>query len=193
VDDTTVYIANQGANTNSVTYDFNAYTNSSNPFTVGGAHDLIVTNGFNWQSSLLGNYYLPSNSQLVNHGSTTADLVGLYCYTTQTNQVEETNSPVDIGYHYVAVDQYGVPLDSNANGIPDWWEFQYLGGFALTQNDSYGVPYVWYFQNGFNPQSIGNDPDYDGLLNYQEYLYGTKPQVSEGFSIWTTAGNSNIP
>jgi hypothetical protein len=36
--------------------------------------------------------------------------------------VPETNSIVDIGYHYVAVDGYGNPLDANGDGIPDYLE-----------------------------------------------------------------------
>jgi len=39
-----------------------------------------------------------------------------------TNQVPETNSIVDIGYHYVATDTHGNPLDSNGNGTPDYLE-----------------------------------------------------------------------
>ena len=49
----------------------------------------------------------------------TADQVGLYHFTTQTNQVLEGTSVVDIGYHYVATDLHGNPLDSNGDGIPD--------------------------------------------------------------------------
>jgi len=40
-------------------------------------------------------------------------------------------------------------------------------------------------QNNINPLASGvatQDPDQDGLLNYQEYLYGTNPNVSEGFA-----------
>ena len=29
---------------------------------------------------------------------------------------------MDIGYHYVATDAYGNPLDSNGDGIPDYLE-----------------------------------------------------------------------
>jgi hypothetical protein len=36
--------------------------------------------------------------------------------------MKETNSIVDIGYHYVAVDTNGNPIDSNGNGIPDYIE-----------------------------------------------------------------------
>jgi hypothetical protein len=48
--------------------------------------------------------------------------VGLYHFTTQTNQAIEANSVVDIGYHYVATDANGNPLDSNGDGIPDYIE-----------------------------------------------------------------------
>jgi len=49
--------------------------------------------------------------------------------------------------------------------------------------------------NGLNISSATQDTDQDGLLNYQEYFYGTKPTVSEGFSIWISqpATTSNLP
>src|SRR6185312_5358236 len=68
------------------------------------------------------NYYLPANSLFVDIGSTTADQFGLYHFTIQTNQVIESNSIVDLGYHYLATDANGDPLDSNGNGIPDYLE-----------------------------------------------------------------------
>jgi hypothetical protein len=119
-DGTSFSISGYGANTNYASYNHNAYTNSSNPFPFGG-NNVQVTN-FNWQSSWFGYYYLPSGSPLIDAGSTTADQVGLYHFTTQTNQTSETNSVVDIGYHYVAVDASGNPLDSNGDGIPDYLE-----------------------------------------------------------------------
>jgi hypothetical protein len=66
------------------------------------------------------------------------------------------------------------------------------------QSDSYGVPYAWYAENGLVPITNGlaiQDPDGDALLNYQEYQYGTRPTVSEGFTIWSgiQSGTTSIP
>jgi len=120
-----------GMDTSGVVCDYNAFITGSNRLSVFGAHD-IVTNSFNWQSSWLGDYYLPTNSLLVNAGSTNANLLGLYHFTTQTGQVKETNSIVDIGYHYVATDGYGHSLDSNGNGNPDYLEDVGGNGQSLT-------------------------------------------------------------
>ena len=82
----------------------------------------VVLSSFTWQTGPLGNFYQPTNSLLIDKGSRTADLAGLYHYTTQTNEVIESNSEVDIGYHYVALGANGLPLDSNGDGIPDYLE-----------------------------------------------------------------------
>lgn len=97
------------------------YPPATNHLEVVGANDLAVTN-YNWQTSWFGNFYLPANSPLIEMGSTNASLLGLYHFTTQTNQTPEGTNIVDIGYHYVATDQYGNPLDSNGDGIPDYLE-----------------------------------------------------------------------
>jgi archaellum component FlaF (FlaF/FlaG flagellin family) len=99
--------------------DHNAYLNGATDPSAGTGD--IVTN-ITWVAGPLGNFYQPSNSPLINAGNTTADQLGLYHFTTQTNEVPETNSIVDIGYHYVATDAYGNPLDSNGDGIPDYLE-----------------------------------------------------------------------
>jgi hypothetical protein len=64
--------------------------------------------------------------------------------------------------------------------------------------DGFGTPAAWYWQHGLNPLAKDialQDPDGDGLLNWQEYLWGTDPQSSEGFSVWVSspAGYSGIP
>jgi hypothetical protein len=80
----------------------------------------------------LGWFYEPTNSVLINTGYLTADQWRLYHFTTQTNQVKETNSVVDIGYHYVAVNTNGNAIDSNGNGTPDYLEDTTGSGQGLT-------------------------------------------------------------
>jgi hypothetical protein len=109
-------------NTNYADYNFNAFLYGVTQMSPEGTNNVVVTNSFNWQSSWFGNYYQPTNSLLIDHGDRTADQLGLYHFTTQTNQVKEVNSVVDIGYHYVATDAFGNPLDTNADGIPDYLE-----------------------------------------------------------------------
>jgi len=90
----------------------------------------------------------------------------------------------------------GTPLlASDGSGLTVAYEN--LVGSAFS-SDGYSTPNAWYLQNGISPQTPGvgsQDPDQDGLLNYQEYLYGTNPNVSEGFAIWvsTPNGTTSIP
>jgi hypothetical protein len=132
---------NYGANTNLTSYDYNAYIGSS-PFPFSGGHDVVVTNGFNWQTGWLGDYYLPPNSPLINAGGTNADQVGLYHFTTQTNQIKETNSVVDIGYHYVATDANGNSVDSNNDGTPDYKTDANGNGLKDNGEQAWGNPPV---------------------------------------------------
>jgi hypothetical protein len=158
---------NSGGNTNETYCDFNAFVTNCDRLPMHGPHDVIVTN-FNWQSSWFGNFYLPTNSPLIDAGSTTAGQLGLAFFTTQTNQMMESNTVVDISYHYVAVNTNGLPFtdtngvpyylqsgfDSDGSGLPVWWELLYFG------------------QTGVDPNA---DPDNDGICNLQEYLTGTDP------------------
>ncbi len=61
-------------------------------------------------------------SLLINAGSRNATNAGLYHYTVLTSQVKETNTTVDIGFHYVATDANGVPIDTDGDGVPDYLE-----------------------------------------------------------------------
>jgi len=40
----------------------------------------------------------------------------------RADQTKETNSPVDIGFHYVATDASGNPLDYDGDSLPDYFE-----------------------------------------------------------------------
>jgi len=115
----------------------NAYVTNYNRLIPTNASDLILSSPPSYQVGPLENYYEPSNSPLINVGSTNATNVAMFHYTVMTNlvspgwEIKETNSVVDIGFHAVAVDSNGVPsstsgdvigdylLDSNGDGIYD--------------------------------------------------------------------------
>lgn len=106
-------------NTNNLSWTSYPYFSSVGTNEIVGPNDRMVTN-YNWQSSWFGSFYLSTNSPLINKGSTNANFVGLYHFSTQTNQIPEGTNIVDIGYHYVATDNNGNPLDSNGDGLPDY-------------------------------------------------------------------------
>lgn len=66
----------------------------------------------------------------------------------------------------IAVRPVGSPADSNANGLPDFWELYYFGGLNVAK----GGP--------------NEDYDGDGLSNLYEYLTGTDPtDPNSGFHL----------
>jgi hypothetical protein len=85
----------------------------------------------------------------------------------------------------------GTPLDSDGDGLTDAYErlVSHSNPYVV-DTDLNGMPDGWqvlhFNHTGNNPVS---DPDQDGLTNLKEYLYGTDPQVSEGFGIWISAVN----
>ncbi len=121
--DTTAFtFSGDGSYTNDIHIYTNAYFNTANP--LGEINPLIVTN-LTYATAALGPWYIGSASpSLVDRGSRLASALGLglYHYTTQPNQVKETNSIVDIGFHYVAVKGNGNPVDTDGDGVPDYIE-----------------------------------------------------------------------
>jgi hypothetical protein len=109
--------------------DYNAFLSTASRLYPTGAHDVVVSS-YNWQIGHLGQFYIPTNSALINTGSQTADGAMLYHFTITTNQVKEAASQVDIGYHYVALHENGSPLDFDADGIPDYEEDANGNGIA---------------------------------------------------------------
>jgi hypothetical protein len=88
----------------------------------------------------------------------------------------------------------GTAQDTSGSGLTDAYENLVMHvSPSGSQSDAYGVPYAWYAEFGLSASSALLDPDQDGLLNYQEYQYGTRPTTSEGFSVWTTGNYSSIP
>ena len=157
---------------------YNGFVAGYNTLSLTNAHDVFLTSSLAYQPGPLGNYYQPADSPLINAGGTTADQVGLYYYTTQTNQLEESNTVVDIGFHFVAVDTSGNPDSTLWFGVPDYladtggagelanWEFVNYGYYGLDPN-------AYYLGNSANPS------------NLQQYQNVPDPNVIQ-FSLITT-------
>jgi hypothetical protein len=86
---------------------------------------------------------------------TTADQIGIYHYTVVTNlvsgvEIKETNSVVDVSYHYVAGDANGNPSDTDGDGAPDYLED--LNGNGNATDD----PTSWLIYNSPSGLSTGS-------------------------------------
>jgi len=90
----------------------------------------------------------------------------------------------------------GTPQDSNGDSLTDAYQLLVSKTNPDTTSTD-GLPNAWIAINGLTGSAnVANlDPDSDGLSNLQEYLYGTKPTVSEGFSIFVAnpTGATGIP
>lgn len=129
-----------------IIHGYNGYVNTT-PLSgsVGGD---VETGYYSYDVGPLGKYYCPSWSSMANAGSTTANQVGLYHYTTKTNQVKEGNSTLDIGYHYVALDSHGNPVDLEGDGVSDYLEDANGNGVVDTGESSWLL-------NAYNGLSVG--------------------------------------
>jgi hypothetical protein len=117
-------------------------TRSHNGFTIGtgtGLGGASNKTGLtpDYQAGPLGRFYYPSSgtglASLVDQGSRTADLAGLYHATVLASQLRETNSTVDIGYHYPAVG----PV---AAGLVGYWSLNDGAGTQATDSAKIGTP-----------------------------------------------------
>jgi hypothetical protein len=91
----------------------------------------------------------------------------------------------------------GTPQDTDGDGLTDAYERLVSHTDPSNPDTEGGLPDAWVAINGLTGSAnlAGQDPDFDGLSNAQEYLYGTKPTVSEGFAIWVSgaATSSGVP
>jgi len=105
-----------------ITHNYNGYaTNAAAQWLTNSGSANVWTNTFDYQTGALGRFYQPTNSRFLNLGSTNANYLQLYHFTCTTNNVKETNSVVDIGFHYVATSG-GLPIDTDSDGVPDYLE-----------------------------------------------------------------------
>ena len=87
----------------------------------------------------------------------------------------------------------GTPQDTDGDGLTDAYEILVSKtsptNYTMWSSDGYGTPDAWYLAHGFNPLARGvatGDSDHDGLLNWQEYQWGSDPRTPEGLSIWVS-------
>jgi hypothetical protein len=114
------------------TANYNAYTtNVTNCVRLPplGANDVLLSASQNYEIGMLGRFYLPGGSLLLDSASATnatnAALFGFHHYTTLTNNVPEGTNRLDISFHYVASTNLlsiFTPLDQDGDGIADWEE-----------------------------------------------------------------------
>ncbi|MEI6781831.1 MAG: hypothetical protein WCQ21_13020, partial [Verrucomicrobiota bacterium] len=108
-----------------------------------------IVGAFTYTNSWLGNFYQVSTNFL-NKGSRGAAVAGLYHHTVLASQAKETSSVVDLGFHNIAVDASGIPIDSDGDGTPDYLED--VNGDGNGAND----PTSWLLYNSPNGLSGGN-------------------------------------
>lgn len=106
--------------TNLSDYAYNGFVNGSNRLIPTNSNDVVPAGTWTWLPGPLGPYYQADASPFVNAGDTSATNIGLYHFTVTTDQTIDGANTVSLGYHYVAVDGNGNPLDYNGDGIPDY-------------------------------------------------------------------------
>src|SRR5262249_34721144 len=140
---------------------------------------------FSYAAGLLGGWYHFSTN-MVDLGSRSASAAMLYHYCTQTNQVKDGSSMVDIGFHYVATDTNGLPCDVDGDGLADYLEdstgdgtygYGDLSNWQSADTDGDRMPDGWEVGYGLNPltNDANGDADNDGITNLQEYIGETNP------------------
>lgn len=163
----------------------------------GNQLSLVTTGTGGFTNGPLGGYYYPSSGggttlyALVNAGSRNATNAGLYHYTTQTSQAKETNSTVDIGFHYVATTGSGstTPPDYDADLILDYLEDANGNGVRNgTESDWQSFDTDVDSVSDWDELRFGTDPndgdsDNDGVSDYNEITQGTDP----------TDGTNSVP
>jgi len=162
---------------NPVAAGYNAYINmGTNRFYPTNAADKVLAS-FVYRTGPLGEYYHFSNN-LIDAGSRNATNAGLYHYTVTTNQVKEASSTVDIGFHYVAVNGSGQPIDTDGDGLADYFEDatgdgSYSAGDLANWNaadtDGDGVNDAMEFLQGRNPRVAGIVTDTNGIIDFKVY------------------------
>jgi hypothetical protein len=133
------------------------------------------------------------------------DSGNFYPWTTATT--DDQNKALATVGQLKAVFSLRFEVDTEPNGLPDFWEYRYFAqigndpngdpdgdglttaqelGYAINPSiadtDGDGMPDGWEIANGLDPKDpndANGDPDNDGLTNLQEYVLGLNPNSAD--------------
>lgn len=150
-----------------------------------GSVTVLTNNPF--LAGTYGSNYLNQSSTLINGGYISSDYWLLYHFTTATNHAKESNTVVDVGFHYPS------PADTDADGLYDFVE-DASGNGTYTSNsvdvadlnaydtDGDGLnDYDEYMVHGTNPKSY--DSDGDGFDDAHELSVGSDPLSATSYPV----------
>ncbi|MDP2898564.1 MAG: right-handed parallel beta-helix repeat-containing protein, partial [bacterium] len=100
-----------------------------------------------------GNYHLRSYSPCIDAGDPASDF---------SNEPEPNGGRINMGAYGNTPEATCASPDSDADGLPDDWEIEFIGDLAQGPDD---------------------DPDEDGLSNLEEYRPGTDPTAAPGWYV----------
>lgn len=147
--------------TNNIYNANNAYLNTAQ---LAGGVSNIVLYSFYYAPGTYGPYYQWSTN-LLNKGSRSATNAGLYYYTTQTNNVKEGGTAVDIGFHYIDANSYNYG-DSDGDGLTDAYEILVsLTNPNKADSDGDVLTDGWEVLNSMNP-NLDESQQTSRRLNY---------------------------
>ena len=113
---------------------------------------------------------------IVDAGSVTADMVGLYWWTTQGPNTIEGTTIVDLGCHTPAVDGSGNPIDTEVPGVPDY----------ISDPNGHGLPDAWEMSTFGNLNQTASQLDGLGNTLLYDYTNGVDLTPAIQFSIVVT-------
>lgn len=159
---------------------------------------------FDWRSGPLGDFYQPtSGNPFLNKSSYPANSSyggRLTHYTVREDLLPEGTSRTDLGYHYIATDPNGNPLDDNLDGVPNYLQDTNRNGVVDNGEVNWRVPFVDRDRDGLSDsveQALGTNPnlsdtDGDGLNDFVEVRIGADPLPPENWSLNHSFGNRVI-
>ena len=161
-------------------------TSTGDGFSDGG-DEQVLNSAPPYQSGVYGKCYLPDTTPLYGAGSRSPSDAGLYHYTTRLDQVKEgdesSGHKVNIGLHYIAANNYGLPKDTDGDGIPDYVENWHGDGnysaHTDTETDWQNPMTDGVTPDAYSPVYDDVDLDGDGLTGRAERFFGTNPLIPD--------------